>query len=387
MQTSPYPNNLPTGTPPKPTVKERVKRHAPLATKALAVVGLVVVLVLLIGLAGFTAKYAGVALRSSYSAAVSLSSKLFSNSSTTTPSSTYKSNSVGVVESGKSFTLSWEHLKKTTAGSYALSYPCVEGLSMKAVTPENGTETVPCNKAFDFINHNNEIGLKVTSDKFHSVDLPISILFTKNGEKNASVSGVITITVENSAIATSTDTANTATKEEIVGAISTSTTKKPTGTGTPTTVKTGEQAGNTTSNTYQGGVVTSTGTGVNNPNGKPDLRPAIIETGYLDNNNNFIKSDNPSRANRIAVRFSIENIGDKVSPTFRFNAFLPTYPGQTFNSDIQPPVYPGDHVEYTLGFDRALSGLQNVHIQVDGGNEVTESNESNNDAYVNININ
>jgi hypothetical protein len=389
MQTT-FPHNLPTGSEDKPTLKEKALAHAPIATKALASIGLAVVLILLLVLGAVTVKYAGVALKSSYSAAVSLSSKIFTTSPiTTSPTTTTKPESAGTVNSGASFTLSWNHLKKTAAGSYSLSYPCVDSLSIKATTPENGTETVYCNKEFLFINHNNELGLTVRSEKYHSVDLPITILFTKNGEKTASVSGVIYVTVVNNAIASSTDSTDTNSQNEtIVASVSTTTTTKPTtNTGNNTggtTIKNGEQAGNTTSITYTGG--TTVGSGVNNPNGKPDLRPVIMETGYLDSSNAFVRSDTPSRANRVAVRFRIENIGDKVSGPFRFNAYLPTYPSQTFNSEVQLPIYPGDRIEYVLGFDRAINGVQQFHVQVDGGNDIVESNENNNDGYVNINI-
>jgi len=373
----------PTKTDTVSKLKKSFAPHEATLTRALAVVGLFVVLIILIIGAAFTAKYAGVALRSSYAAAVTLSSKIFSTAPKTTLT-------VGKVEHGKQFTLSWNHLKQATNGSYSLAYPCIDGVYFKASTLDSGVKTILCNKQFDFINHNNQLAFIPYSNTQHSVEVPITIYFTKNGEKTPTVSGVIAVTIVNNAIKEGTISTDTTEGGFEISTSTVDTTKKPTtGTGitigTPTTVKTGETVGTKTEQNY-GGTVSGTSGSYSNPNGKPDLRAMWIDTGILDSNNNFISKNNPSRADRIAVKFRIENVGNKVSGPFRFNGYLPTYPQQTYNAEIQPSIYPGDRIEYTLAFDRAVNGAQQVRIQVDGGNEVNESNETNNDTYVSINI-
>ncbi|MDO8492189.1 MAG: CARDB domain-containing protein [bacterium] len=355
----------------KERIKARLGKHANKATDILAIIGSVAILVLFVIGAVYTVKYAGVALRSVGAAAVTLSSKFFPREELVPTVDAEK------IISGAPFVISWEKKNIKVSGSHSLYYPCVEGLFLKAQTPDSDTQNILCNKDFDFNNYDNRLTLTAASSKFNKVDLPITIKFTENGKSNPSISGVINVSIINDAIKSSGDDVLIVIKDND----STVTTGNTIGGGTYTVTNPGK----TTSNTYN--INGGSNSPVNNPNGHPDLRPAILETGYLDSDNNFVSTSTPMRSNRIAVRFKIENIGDKTSSTFRFNVYLPTYPSQIFNSDEQMGINVGERVEYTIAFDKALQGSQTFRIFVDPAQNVTsELNRNNNDLSTMINI-
>jgi hypothetical protein len=124
-----------------------------------------------------------------------------------------------------------------------------------------------------------------------------------------------------------------------------------------------------------------------NPYGKADLAVTILSYGTLDKSTNAYTATSTAvnRSNRIAVRFEVANRGDKTSPTWMFNGYLPTFPAQTFNSDQQSALNPGDKIEFTIGFDQMQdSATSIVKIEVDPANNVTESDKTNNTASISI---
>ncbi|MEK7567515.1 MAG: CARDB domain-containing protein [Patescibacteria group bacterium] len=377
------PNNLPTEyeTSSKNTVKVGYsnvskKRVSDIFTQILSpfkdifsIIGIIVVILFVAYGATFVAKYAATGIKK-IAASVSLStSNVFTSEEVIPDVSSEK------VVVGKAFTLSWNHLKKAEGGSYSLNYPCVDGLYLTIDTVDSGKKTALCNKDFEFVNNNNELVITPTSAEFSRVELPITLKFTRNGENKPYLNSVIKVDIVNPAIK------DTSPSEEA---------KEPTKTETivintpaPVTQTTTPVPGQTTSNVYTIGGTSPT---TENPNGRADLRPTFLDIGYLDSNNNFVSTTSPIRSNRVAVKFKIENTGDKSSNSYRFNAYLPTFPGQIFNSDEQIGLAPGNRVEYTIAFDRALQGNQNFRILVDGSDNVLESNENNNDVSTTINI-
>lgn len=350
-------------------VKARLGRHAEKVTGTLAAIGFIVVLIILIIGAAYAAKYAAVAIRNVGAAAVTLSSKFFPQEELIPTVNAEK------IISGVPFTISWDKKNITAEGSYGLYYPCSDGLFLKAQTPDSGTQTILCNKDFDFINYDNSLTLVASSSKFNTVELPITIKFTENGQSKPTIAGVTNIKIVNDAIKISDATTSGDVLININPPVVT--TGNTTGGGTYTVTLPGQ----TTSNSYP---VDGTGSAANNPNGHPDLRPVFLEKGYLDSSNNFTTTVKTSRH---AIRFKIENVGDKTSGTFRFNAYLPTYPMQIFNSDVQQSLQSGARIEYTIAFDQVLQGNQTFRIFVDPALEVTdEINRADNDLSTTINI-
>lgn len=123
--------------------------------------------------------------------------------------------------------------------------------------------------------------------------------------------------------------------------------------------------------------------------GLPDLVVESVVTGYLNTSStdSFRASDEVPGNKRGAVKFTIANRGTNVSPRFEFEVEVPTTRAYTYNSKTQQSLRPGERIEYVLGFDRARSGdNRTITIDVDPDNDVNESNESNNDRSVRVDI-
>lgn len=333
--------------------------------KVLAVIGFLS----LIGLVGFAsislAPYATVALSRIMGAAVTLSSTFVPKEEMIISSDKTE------VSSGESFRLSFKRTSETS-GSYTLSYPCLEGFYLEAETVARGKETVFCNTPFSFVNIDNSLSLRAFSTKAPYVDMPITLFFTKNGSSKVTDSTLFTLTVSNKNIKSSTSN-----EETSVVAPKDTAPVKPT-----ETVKT---PGEKKEQVYPG--TTGSALVVNDPNGKPDLKVVVLEVGTVDKvTGTFTATSTLRRSDRIGVRFSVENIGTKYSPEWRFNAFLPTYPAYTFNSDSQTTLTPGDRVEFTIGFDQAIEGNQTVKFDIDPQGAVPELLEDNNSATVAIKV-
>src|SRR3989344_7434829 len=154
-----------------------------LATRGLAIVGIVAVL--LIG-----AWLAVVAIRVAPNAASTLASTFFSLSSVfTSRENITLSIPKETLVSGESFALSWEHAGKETDGAYTFSYFCVDGIHFTAPSDLSGETTIYCNTPFRFINQDNTLFLSPHSERGLSEDVELRIQFTPNGESNPSSTG------------------------------------------------------------------------------------------------------------------------------------------------------------------------------------------------------
>ncbi|MEA2112886.1 MAG: sortase [Patescibacteria group bacterium] len=116
-----------------------------------------------------------------------------------------------------------------------------------------------------------------------------------------------------------------------------------------------------------------------NSNGFIDFAATIDSIGILDSNGDFVASSTPNSNSKIAVKFTIKNIGDKKSEGWYFNAVLPTSPFHIFHSKSQQALAPGEKIEFTMGFDRPKVGEnQLVVINVDPTKGIKESDKDNN---------
>lgn len=340
------------------TKKERKILSKEMGLKVFATVGLFVILIIIIFGAALTVNYAGKGL----TAAVTL---LTGQSPL---EEVIPKTNITKVTSGEAFEMSWDHKEKAKNGSYSLYYPCVDDVFITVQTLDEGKKTALCNKQFDFVNRNNELKLIASNAGEEIVKLPISISFTPNGESEATITGVVAIEVAPGKVV-----------EGVAKDSSTNTETKTTEVIRYIPIQTLPS----TNVTYP----VSGGTRISNPNGFPDLRANLLEVGVLNSSNQFTRTDTLRRSDyKIAVRFRIENIGDKTSDPYRFNAYLPTYPAQTYNSDVKPGLQPGEYVDYTLGFDRPVEGNTAVRIQVDGGNYIIESSEINNELVIGLRV-
>ena len=130
------------------------------------------------------------------------------------------------------------------------------------------------------------------------------------------------------------------------------------------------------------------GTGVA-PSGLPDLAVTISAIGYLAtaSADSFIESSTVPSGSRPAVKFTIKNIGTNWTGTWRFSASIPTWTAYVYQSAPQQTLSPGDSIDYTLGFDQANSGTnQMITITANFDHTTADSNPNNNSISAAINI-
>jgi len=201
------------------------------------------------------------------------------------------------------------HSNADTSGqySYAISYACQAGLSVKAPLPNGSFQSVPCNTLFNYVNASQHMNI-VPSVTGSSQPLAITVIATKLSTGLATASGTATTNV----------TASGAQASQPSTSSGQATTKPVTTTTSPST-------------TYYAAP-----------------RPKTLY-GYGDLAVHFT-SVAPS-AGLTVVKFVIENDGTNVIPAgWTFNATLPINGSYTFGSQPQQALYPGDKIAYTLSF-------------------------------------
>ncbi|KND51674.1 MAG: hypothetical protein ABA06_00240 [Parcubacteria bacterium C7867-001] len=164
---------------------------------------------------------------------------------------------------------------------------------------------------------------------------------------------------------------------------------------TPTTPSTGgtpaavtPSAGPRTTGTY----VVGGGTAVPQQGtlyGLSDLSVNIVAVGYLANQTDttsFVASKTVPDGKRGAVRFTVTNVGTNTTGGWDFDATLPTSPSYTFSSPTQAALLPGEHIDFTLGFDRGRTGTRTIDISIDPDKKIVETSENNNSGSIAIEI-
>lgn len=142
--------------------------------------------------------------------------------------------------------------------------------------------------------------------------------------------------------------------------------------------------GTETSGTYPIGGTAPTGL-----YGYPDFIVIIKAVGYLATSSadSFVATTTVPVGGRAAVSFTIKNVGTNVSGAWRFSASIPTQTSYIFESQPQQSLAPGDSIDYTLGFDQANRGAdQMISVTANFDHAVTESNPNNNSASTKVTI-
>ncbi len=276
------------------------------------------------------------------------------------------------VASGKPFTLSFMKTGGSSRGSYSFLYDCRDGVSFKASDASGSYKDTFCNTPFNFNGATTDVRLVPLSVKNRYIDVPLRVRFTPEGKTVPSSESFVTLTIANDSLTGSPATTGTAGGAGSTGKTGGSVLRHP---GVPT------------SGTY---VITGgTNTTASNPYGRVDLSARITEIGVIDPITNvFTNTGVVHRGQRAAVRFVVENLGDKTSPYWNFNAVLPTLPYYIFSSDMQQPLNPGDRIEFTLGFDSADPSVNDSQfvVNVDPSSAIPESTKVNNIARVTLQI-
>lgn len=328
------------------------------AVKALAIVG--VVAILLIGMWGVIQ-------------AVRILPNVFSllaSGVSSTETLTAEVDSL-TVKNGVPFALRFSRSTSRGEGTYVVSYACRDGVTFTTPNASGVYQEIPCDTAFAYTGATGEVRLIPFSSRNRFIDVPVTVRYVRSSTNEASSEDSVLLTIENDKLSGS---------PSVIGSGSGST-GGVIGGGTSIGLRPGPQ----TSSTY----TFSGGGAVSNPAGKPDLAVRILEIGTLDTvTNAFIKTTSVLQNGRGAVRFAVENLGTKTSPSWSFTAALPTYPFHVYQSTSQQPLAPGERIEYTIGFDSVSSAVTAgvFTVNVDPSNSIWEVSESNNIAKVTLPI-
>jgi hypothetical protein len=263
------------------------------------------------------------------------------------------------------FTLTWEHRSKKTDGSYTLSYECVDGVHLaRRITGIDST--LFCNTPLPLTPDEKEITLVAVGEVDGVVTIPVSIRFTENNSSIVSREGTLSLLVQDAYLDTATST----------------TTSVVSGTSTQTTVTPGTSSAQ--GSIGQAITIPITVPPFSDPNGKSDLVPRVIAVGLVDvKTGAFTEVDEiPYKlptGKRGAIKFEIRNDGTKETDDWKFEVALPTSPDYTYTSTNQQSLFPGDRIEYVIGFDRVRNtDTDTYRIEADPKDTVDESNERNN---------
>src|SRR6266404_5380348 len=109
---------------------------------------------------------------------------LFPATTSTTTPSTKEAIVVTVpstLASGQTLQISWmhQHADANAQYSYAISYACQSGLSLKAPLPNGSYQSVPCNTLFNYVNASQRMSLVPTLTGTASAPLAVKVSATK----------------------------------------------------------------------------------------------------------------------------------------------------------------------------------------------------------------
>lgn len=290
------------------------------------------------------------------------------------------------VESGDVFSLAWK-MSNDSKGTSSLSYPCIAGSSLSLVMEDNSKQPISCEKSIQILSTKNVVSLVAETSLNQYTDLPITVEF-RDGEFATEASVLITVNnpkikfdpKANAVSPVTLPTQNTPTKVVIPVV-------KETQVASPTSSNPAKPNSEIASGPKQDKIYPISNTPVVTADKNSDLAVKILEIGFIDKNTNtFISTTTLKAGDRIAVRFEIQNIGGRATGDWRFNAVLPTYPSYIFSSDGQQSLFPGDKIEFTIGFDHIEKADNNtVVINADPASSINELSEENNIAKTIIN--
>ncbi len=244
---------------------------------------------------------------------------LFGGGSTATTQNAITVTAPATVDAGKPLTVSWQYTPKEQGG-YAMLYQCKTGLQF---TFPSGTMHVPipCGVAFTLGSATSSATVLPLLAGSSTVSVPVTIIYIPHTASSGQppIQGSVTVAIHPGS----------------------STTLIP----IPVPIPVKSSASNTQTNTQKPSTPSRT---------TVPARPADLSVRLIS-----LSSD--SYGNGVAV-FDIANVGGSMSSSYTFQAQLPTTQPYTYTSPIQAPLAAGSHIENTLRFSQAVSGLFSVSI-------------------------
>lgn len=269
------------------------------------------------------------------------------------------------VDSGDEIVLSWTHRNQTGNGIYTLTYPCIDGTYL-GVRVAEGDKMLLCDTASQIKSADRNLTLIPISELTDTVMIPVTFSYAQATDTQTAILSTITLSVVGTGTRTS---------------VTTPVVEKPVPVQTHTPV-----AGEKTEKVYLLEPAAVSPAPETPAYGKADLAPRIIAIGVIDKTTNvFTETATLHAADRIAVKFEIENLGTVDSGNWMFAAVLPTFPMHIFDSESQPSLKPGDRIEYTIGFDQVQPDVDGRFvINVDPTRSLPEATKANNIATTTI---
>lgn len=123
--------------------------------------------------------------------------------------------------------------------------------------------------------------------------------------------------------------------------------------------------------------------------GLSDLSITVKTVGYLTTTSadSFVAARTVPSGNRPAVTFTVKNTGTNATGSWNFRASIPTRRAYTYESPQQQSLLPGESIDYTLGFDQATTGTdQLITLSVNDNRMAVESNYNNNTTSAAVNV-
>jgi len=263
---------------------------------------------------------------------------------------------------GETTELSWNVPRQ--AGIFAISYPCLDGVSVDARINQSIT-TIPCDTT-TAIGSVSGIALRVFSERERFVDVPFTVTFTRENGSEPTSSVARTVTVANTAI---NELVAVEPLPEIPPAPNESDIEPetpPVATSTPTAPRPTPPPQTITTYTY--------GIPLSNPNGYTDLSASYLTVGPVINQQfhalGYLQKTYPQSA----VRFITKNEGTKTSDAWTYIIRLAD--GTTITSAPQVALKPNERATITHGFATPQTNTSTVTVSVIYTNDNTLSNNS-----------
>jgi len=251
------------------------------------------------------------------------------------------------VKSGEVFTLSWKDAERAN-GIYTIVHTCTPNVEIQITSNGSSANPLSCGTTFAIPATEMSLRLIPILKSGDRANVPISIVYIDNDGKQQTEGKTSLTVVKGAPIVVATTTSK--------APATTNPTTKPS---TPATS------------------APKTGT--------PDLAIRTISMGVIDSQTGaFIQKNVFGSYETVSFKFDVANRGTGRTGNWSFSADLPTNPQKPYQSPVQNPIGPGDHIEFTLAFNAPSSGSVVVHV--DPNNAVAELNEGNNTLYQSISV-
>lgn len=372
--------NTSTVPPVAESVDTQPERAASAILKLLAIVGLIGLLALATWLSVQIIRYTPTAIESLSS--VSFSS-FFSPGENEEHKISFALDTL-TYQSGRPFTLAWENGNETVSRDYTFTYSCAPGVSFKVL---RGTEVVEvaCDEPFTFSTMANQLVVVPHSENNRYIDTTITLARADDPMITTST----TLNLTNEQLTDSPDVlvdngmrdddrpvdTNTGGNTTSENGPETSVPTQPSAPATPAPVPPQPSQPQT--------IYVPNSAAQSNPSGQPDLAVTILESGIVTTfggKEKFVAVSPIPSDQRVGVRFSVENIGNRTSSDdWYFVATLPLEgdTNYTYRSPRQQALGPTDRMEFTLKFDDITTkGNATVRLSIEG--ESTDRVEQNN---------